>query len=218
MIRLTCAAFSLAVIANISLVASAEASDGDKPLIWSVTRAGQNGVAIRTGVQLRTDYAPQFGVDTSLLPAKTGVLDADTVPITMWGSFTLDGVMIGPGDPLTMKADINPLLHSVGLSLQAERSWGVSPDVDISTTSILRAGRSSGEGAGLSASQRLDLAIPDWSASLYSEAGVDSVDNHATGTVGLDRNFFKNVNVSASVTNVFSGPAPLFHAGYTHQW
>ncbi|MBB4956181.1 hypothetical protein H4S14_004275 [Agrobacterium vitis] len=218
MARWTCAAFILAATVNTGIMTKAEASDGDRPLIWSVSRAGKNGVAIQTGVQLRTDYAPKFGVDTSLLPAKTGVVDVGTIPITLWGSIRLDGVTIGPGDPLTMKADINPLLGSAGLSLLAERSWGVSPDVDISTTSILRLGRASGEGAGLSANQRLDLTMPDWNTSFYSEAGVDSVDNQTTGSVGLDKNFFKNVNVSASLTDVFTDPAPLFHAGYTHQW
>jgi hypothetical protein len=218
MVRWTCAAFILIVIVNTGMVTEAQASDGDKPFIWSVSRAGQNGVAIQTGVQLRTDYAPKFGVDTSLLPSNTGELDADTVPVTLWGSISLDGVTIGPGDPLTVKADVNPLLGNAGLSLEAERSWGVSPDLDVSTTSILRAGRVSGEGAGLSASQRLDLTIPDWNASLYSEAGADSVDNQRSGSVGLDKSFFKNVNVSASLTHVFSGPAPLLHAGYTHQW
>lgn len=218
MVRWTCAAFILTVTASSAIMTEADASDGDKPLIWSVSRAGQNGVAIQTGVQLRTGYAPKFGVDTSLLPAKTGAIDAGTIPTTIWGSIQLDGVTIGPGDPLTVKADINPLLGNAGLSLEAERSWGVSADVDISTTSTLRAGRERGEGAGLSANQRLDLTIPDWNTSLYSEAGVDSVDNQTTGSIGMDRNFFKNVNVSASLTNVFKGPAPLFHAGYTHHW
>lgn len=218
MVRWTCAAFILTATAHFGMVTKAQASDGDKPLIWSVSRAGQNGVAIQTGVQLQTDYAPKFGVDTSLLPAKTGVLDAGTVPITLWGSIRLDGVTIGPGDPLIIKADANPLLGNAGLSLQVDQSWGVSPDLDLSTTSILRAGRVSGEGAGLSANQRLDLTIPDWNASIYSEAGVESVDNQRSGSVGVDKNFFKNVNVSASLSNVLSGPAPLFHAGYTHQW
>jgi hypothetical protein len=218
MARWTCLTFVAISISQLLSVTVASASDGDRPLIWSVSRSGQHGVMVRTGVQLRTSYAPKVGIDTSLIPTKSGEVDANTMPIKLWARIRLEGFDVGPGNPVIVNADVNPVRGSAGVSLEANRSWTVSPDVELASTSVLRASRVHGEGDGLSATQRINLSVPDWSTSIYSETVVDSVDNQTTGSVGVNKSIFKSVNLSASLANVFGAPKPQFHAGYRHRW
>lgn len=218
MIKWTCVAFIALSLSQLTSIADAYASDGDRPLIWSVSRSGQNGVMLRTGVQLRNSYEPKVGIDTSLIPKKSGEVDANTMPIKLWAKIRLEGFDVGPGSPVMVNADVNPTLGNGGVSLEASRSWNVSPDVELASTSVLRASRVHGEGQGLSATQRINLSVPDWSTSIYSETVIDSVDSQTTGSVGLNKDIFKSVNLSASLGDVFAAPRPAFHAGYQHRW
>jgi hypothetical protein len=218
MVRWTCAIFTAVLLQGVSYSTVVRADDSDRPLIWSVTRSGQNGVAIRTGVQLQTDYSPKIGIDTAMIPTKAGTVDADTLPIKLWARFKLEGLDLGPNNPVTLNADANPNSGNTGVSLEANRSWRVSPELELASTSVLRASQVRGTGQELSATQRINLSIPDWTASLYTEAVVDSVDSQTTGSIGMKKSVFKKVNLSASFTNVFAGVEPNFHAGYQHRW
>ncbi len=218
MILWTYVIFTVTLLCGFGFVSLAIASDTDRPLIWNVSRSGQNGVAIQTGVQLQNEFAPKVGIDTSFVPNKTGAMNAATMPIKIWARMKLAGIEDGAGNPLTVNADVNPVLGDGGVSLEASRSWDITSDLEMASTSVVQAGNSNGEGRGLSASQRVDFTMPDWQASFYSETTVDSVDKVPTASVGLDKSVFQNVNLSASFADVLAGPKPAFHAGYQHRW
>lgn len=217
MIRLMCAV-AIAPTLIFSVRHPAFSADFGRPLIWSVSRSGTSGVAIQTGVQLHNEYEPKVGVDTSIIATKTGQVDGSTLPLRLWGQLRLEGNDLTGGPATVVSTSFTPADGGSTLAIERVRTWSISQDLALGSSRVLKVRRVSGEGAGFAASQRLDLSMPDWSASVYSEAGIDQLDATTTGSIGLQKTIFGNVNLSASMNNLLEAPSTSFNASYRRHW
>ncbi|MVA27603.1 hypothetical protein V6582_03185 [Agrobacterium vitis] len=217
MIRLMCAV-AIAPFLILPFFWVGHAADFGRPLIWNVSRNGTSGVAIQTGVQLRNAFEPKIGVDTSIIATKSGQVDQSTLPVRLWGRVRLEGNDKTNGPATYLNTSFTPATGASSLSMERAWNWTLTPDFTLGSTRIIQVRRVSGDGAGLSASQRLDLSMPDWSASLYSEAGIDQLDATTTGSVGIEKKVFGDVGLSAAMTNLLDAPSTTFRASYSRHW
>ncbi|OLP48027.1 hypothetical protein BJF91_05510 [Allorhizobium taibaishanense] len=202
----------------LTVLQPALSADFGRPLIWSVSRNGTNGVAIQTGVQLRNEYEPKLGMDTSIIATKSGQVDGSTLPIRLWGQLRLEGNDRADGPITFVSTSFTPADGGSSVAMERVWNWTISPDLTLGSSRVLKVRRVSGEGAGFAASQRLDLSMPDWSASVYSEAAIDQLDATTTGSIGLEKTLFGNVNLSASMNNLLDAPSTTFNASYRRHW
>lgn len=196
----------------------AQAAEIEKPLIWQVSKNGTSGVAITTGVRLKTVYEPKIGVDTSIIATRAGTVDSSTLPMRLWGKIRLDdGRPVAVGATY-LTADFDPNAGATSLFLQQTHNWIVTPSLDLGSSRVLKAHRISGEGAGLLASQRFDLSLSDFRTSVFTEASLDSLDWISTGSIGIEKKIFSGASLSASIINLTDTPQPAFNASFRRNW
>ena len=69
------------------LCGAPQAHADNRPLIWDVSRVGENGLKLRTGLQGTDTLQPSAGVTTEVLANDAGAISS--MPVSIWGSILL---------------------------------------------------------------------------------------------------------------------------------
>ncbi|MCM2294741.1 hypothetical protein NAC44_20650 [Allorhizobium sp. BGMRC 0089] len=200
------------------LSANAHAIDVAKPLMWSVTKSGDNGVAIETGVRVNSYSDMQFGLDTSMIAEKSGVVDPSTFPLTFFARMQVEGSADSSGPTSWLRANLDPQTGLARVALERSNSWPLTGDIVFDSNRTLAAQHLDSAGALLSASQRLEMSISDWDTSFYTQATIESQGAVATSSLGLQKTLFDDINLSASVSDLWSEPQSSINARYERHW
>lgn len=191
----------------------------DLPLIWDVSRLGENAVSFHTGVRLRSRFSPSVGADASIIASDKGAISGQGLPLRLWGNVKLsEQRMPAESREMILAAAYDPKAGASTLSLTRLRTWIATPSIDLQTSRVLEARAAGGEGTGVVARQTLRISLPDIRAALVSEGFVDPAQRVMAGSFSVEKSLMGDVTVSASVDDVLSRPSATFRAGFQRTW
>lgn len=206
----------LAALAIVVFGAHHARADG-RPLIWDVSRIGENGVKLHTGLQGQSSLEPSAGVTTSVLADNAGAVSS--VPLSVWGSILLYSSR-SAASRQTTQADMS-YDAAAGLTrflVSEKRSWIENPAMDVVSrrTVSLTAGA---EGkAGIAASQTLRLEFPEIGAALATTGAADSGARTFTKAVSIEKKLSRRATVTASLSETDARPAASLRFDYAIRW
>lgn len=194
-----------------------QAHADSRPLIWDVSRVGDNGVKLRTGLQGSSDLQPSAGVTTEVLANDTGAVSS--MPVSIWGSILLHSSN-SPASLRTTQADMD-LDAKEGRAqflLSEKRSWIQSTSMDIVSrrTFALTAGA---EGkAAVAASQTFRLEFPDLGTAFATTGTADSGAGTFTKAVSVEKQLTQRATVTASLSETDQQARASLRFDYAIKW
>lgn len=188
--------FTIYALALFLTGAAAAHADG-RPLIWNVSRVGDNGVQFRTGLKWPSAMEPSAGVVTQVLADNAGAISA--VPVSLWSSVVLNSYQ-GPAASVTAKAslDYDAAARRTAFLLSEKRSWIETGSMNVVSRRSL--GLKAGADVALAASQTIKLEFPAWNAAFSATGTADTAARTFTKSVAVEKAIFRRVKLSAHVS------------------
>lgn len=206
----------LAVLA-IVFGGAAQAHADNRPLIWDVSRVGDNGLKLRTGLQSSDTLQPSAGVTTEVLADGTGAISS--VPVSIWGSILLHSSK-SPASLRTTRADMDfdAKAGRAQFLLSEKRSWMETSTMDVVSrrTLVLTAGAE--DKTGVAVSQTYRLEFPDIGAAFATTGTVDSAARSFTKAVSVEKKLTRRATVTAGLSETDRTATASLRFDYSIRW
>lgn len=203
----------------LAIVVSAahQAHADNRPLIWDVSRVGDNGVKLRTGLQGSSTLQPSAGVTTEVLANGDGAVSA--VPVSIWGSILLNASK-SPAALRTTQADMDfdAKEGRAQFLLSEKRSWIQSSSMDVVSRRTLALTAGAEGKAGVAASQTFRLEFPDLGTALATTGTADSGAGTFTKMVSVEKQLTQRSTVTASLSETDQQAKASLRFDYSIKW
>jgi hypothetical protein len=194
-----------------------QAHADNRPLIWDVSRVGDNGLKLRTGLQGSDALQPSAGVTTEVLANDTGAVSS--MPVSIWGSILLHSSQ-SPAALRTTRADMafDAKEGRAQFLLSEKRSWMQSSSMDVVSRRTLALTTGAEGKAGIAASQTFRLEFPDLGAAFATSGAADSGARTFTKSLSLEKRLSRRATVTASLSETDRLPTASLRFDYSIKW
>jgi hypothetical protein len=201
----------------ISLCGAQHAHADSRPLIWDVSRVGDNGLKLRTGLQSSDTLQPSAGVTTEVLADGAGAISS--VPVSIWGSILLHSSK-SPASLRTTRADMDfdAKAGRAQFLLSEKRSWMQTSVMDVVSRRTLALTAGAEDKAGLAVSQTYRLEFPDLGAAFATTGTADSATRTFTKAVSVEKKLTRRATVTASLSETDRTPTASLRFDYAIKW
>ncbi|MCD2171751.1 hypothetical protein [Rhizobium sp. C4] len=207
------------LVAALALVAfsACEAHADNRPLIWDVSRIGDNGLKLRTGLQGSSTMEPTAGVTTEVLADDAGAISS--VPLSIWGSILLHSSR-SPASLRTTQAamDYDANAGRARFLLSEKRSWIETAAMDVVSRRTVALSAGAEGKAGIAASQTFRLEFPDLGAAFATTGVADSGARTFTKAISIEKKLTRRATVTASLTETDRQPTASLRFDYSVKW
>jgi len=189
----------------------------NRPLIWDVSRVGDNGLRLRTGLQGSDALQPSAGVTTEVLANDSGAVSS--MPVSIWGSILLHSSK-SPASLRTTRADMDfdAKEGRAQFLLSEKRSWMQTTSMDIVSRRTLALTTGAEGKAGIAASQTFRLEFPDLGAAFATTGAADSGARTFTKSLSLEKQLSRRATVTASLSETDRLPTASLRFDYSIKW
>lgn len=191
-------------------------ADG-RPLIWSVSRVGDNGVKLRTGLKWPTAMEPSAGITTQVDADQSGAISA--VPVSVWTSLLIASHETAASQRLT-RADMNydAISKRAQFLVSEKRSWIETSSMDVVTSRSVGLQAGGDAQTALAASQSLRLEFPDLAVSLAATGSADTLAKTFTKSLSLEKSLSGQLKVTANVSQTDRVATAGLRFDYAIKW
>lgn len=205
------AAFALATIGT-----GIAKADG-RPLIWNVSRIGENGVKFRAGLRWPSRMEPSAGVVTKVIADETGTISA--VPVSVWGTVLLDSTetqaMLSTAEA---NLDYDAAAERARFLISEKKSWIESSAMDVVSRRSMSVSAGSDGSAALYASQTVRLEFPALKVAMAATGSADSAARAFTKTISVEKAVFRRVKLTANVSETDRKTSASMRFDYAIKW
>lgn len=189
----------------------------NRPLIWDVSRIGDNGLKLRTGLQGSDSLQPSAGVTTEVLADDTGAISS--VPVSIWGSILLHSSK-SPASLRTTRADMefDAKEGRAHFLLSEKRSWMQTSSMDVVSRRTLALTAGAEGKAGVAVSQSYRLEFPDLGAAFATTGTADSGARTFTKSLSLEKHITRRATLTASLNETDQQPTASLRFDYSIKW
>lgn len=194
-----------------------QAQADNRPLIWDVSRVGDNGLKLRTGLQSSDTLQPSAGVTTEVLADDTGMISS--MPVSVWASILLHSSRT-PASLLTAHAtmEIDAKEGRAQFLLSEKRSWMQTSSMDIVSRRTLALTSGAIGKAGVAASQTIRLEFPDLGAAFATTGSADSGARTFTKSLSVEKQLTRRATLTASLNETDQHPTASLRFDYAIKW
>lgn len=188
-----------------------------RPLIWNVSRIGDNGVKFRTGLQWPSQLEPSAGVTTKVLADENGAVSA--VPVSLWSSIVIANRQ-SPASARSTRAEMNYNAESrrAEFLLSEKRSWIESTDMDIATLRTVGVATGGEARTALAASQSLRFEFPALNVAFAATGSTDTAARTFTKSLSVEKALYRRVKVTANVSETDRAATAGLRLDYSIRW
>jgi hypothetical protein len=191
-------------------------ADG-RPLIWSVSRIGDNGVKFRTGLRWPTAMEPSAGITTQVDADENGAISA--VPVSVWTS-----LLIASQETAASKVSTLANMNYDAISRRAEflvsekRSWIETAAMDVVTRRSVGLAAGGDTRIALAASQSLRLEFPALNVAFAATGSADTNARTFTKSLSVEKALFRRMKVTANISESDRVAAAGLRLDYSIKW
>lgn len=208
--------YHLAALA-IMVCCAHQAHADNRPLIWDVSRIGDNGLKLRTGLQSSDSLQPSAGVTTEVLADDTGAISS--MPVSVWASILLHSSKT-PASLRTAHAavEIDAKEGRAQFLLSEKRSWMQTSSMDIVSRRTLALTAGAEGKAGVAASQTFRLEFPDLGAAFATTGTADSGARSFTKSLSVEKRLTRRSTLTASLNETDQHATASLRFDYAIKW
>ncbi len=208
--------FHLATLA-IVFCAAHQAHADSRPLIWDVSRIGDNGLKLRTGLQSSDALQPSAGVTTEVLANGVGAISS--VPVSIWGSILLRSSQ----SPASLRAtqadmDFDAQEGRAQFLLSEKRNWMQTSSMDVVSRRTLALTAGAEGKAGVAVSQTYRLEFPDLGAAFATTGAADSGARTFMKSLSVEKHLSRRATLTASLSETDRQPTASLRFDYAIKW
>jgi hypothetical protein len=206
----------IAIFSVAMTIADMAHADG-RPLIWNVSRVGDNGVKLRTGLQGDGRAEPSAGLTTQVLADDTGTISA--VPVSIWGRVLLSSSN-SPASQQTAQAqmDYDADARRARFLVSEKKSWIETAVLDMVSRRTVTVAAGGGGEAGIAAAQTLRLEFPQAGAALATTGSVDSAERSFTKSLSVEQTLYPDLTLTASLSETDRLTTATMRVDYSVKW
>lgn len=196
--------------------AGAAHADG-RPLIWNVSRVGDNGVQFRTGLQWPSPMQPSAGVVTQVLASEAGAISA--VPVSIWSKVVLDQSQSAAASITTQASlDYDAIARRAAFLVSEKRSWIQTGTLNVVSRRSLGLNAGGDAASSLAATQTVKLEFPMWNAALSATATADTAARSFSKSLAVEKAVFRRVKLTADVSETDHVTTASVRLDYSIKW
>ena len=194
-----------------------QAHADNRPLIWDVSRIGDNGLKLRTGLQSSEQLQPSAGLTTEVLADQTGAISS--MPVSIWASILLHSSS-SPASLRTTRADMDfdAKEGRAQFLLSEKRSWMQTTAMDVVSRRTLALTAGAEGKAGVAVSQTYRLEFPDLGAAFATTGTADSGARTFTKSLSLEKRLTRRATLTASLNETDQHPTASLRFDYSIKW
>lgn len=201
----------------IVLCGAHQAHADNRPLIWDVSRIGENGLKLRTGLRGSDALQPSAGVTTEVLADDTGMVSS--MPVSVWGTLLLQSSK----SPASLRAahaavEIDAKEGRAQFLLSEKRSWMQSNSMDVVSSRTFALTTGADSKVGITASQTFRLEFPDLGAAFATTGTADSGARTFTKSLSLEKRLTRRATLTASLNETDQRPTASVRFDYSIKW
>lgn len=208
--------YHLAALAFVFCCAHQAHAD-NRPLIWDVSRIGDNGLKLRTGLQSSDSLQPSAGVTTEVLADDTGAISS--MPVSVWASILLHSSRTSASlRTAHATVQIDAKEGRAQFLLSEKRSWMQTASMDIVSRRTLALTTGAEGKAGVAASQTFRIEFPDLGAAFATTGTADSGARSFTRSLSLEKRLSRRATLTASLNETDQHPTASLRFDYAIKW
>ncbi|HWU60484.1 MAG TPA: hypothetical protein VN112_00520 [Ensifer sp.] len=194
-----------------------DAHADSRPLIWDVSRIGDNGMKLRTGLQGFGTWQSSAGVTTEVLADDSGAVSA--VPVSIWGSILLHSSK-SAASLRTARADMDfdAKEGRAQFLLSEKQSWMQTTSMDVVSRRTLALTAGAEGKAGIAVSQSYRLEFPDLGAAFATTGTADSDARSVTKSLSVEKQISRGATLTASLNETDQQPTATLRFDYSIKW
>ena len=199
------------------LCGAPQAHADNRPLIWDVSRVGENGLKLRTGLQGTDTLQPSAGVTTEVLANDAGAISS--MPVSIWGSILLHS-STSPAALRTTRADMDfdAKEGRAQFLLSEKRNWMQTTSMDVVSRRTLALTAGAEGKAGVAVSQSYRLEFPALGAAFATTGTADSGARTFTKSLSLEKSLSRRATLTASLNETDQHPTASLRFDYSIKW